>query len=157
MPAGSHSLLRQAKYQCHGHLGIYQQRLACGHSVVGGVYKRNNPAMTTQPFQNPLLNINSARIFFLQLFVIGVPRPYLHRRLDDDAWANARELRGAAEVRQRLHSVMYECSISEDGVGMEVNERGGFRVLNGAGLDQFSQSKVLNSDLCCRILNASGV
>ena len=86
--------------------------------------------MATQLFQNPLLNINGARIFFLQFFVIGVPRPYLHRRLDDDAWANARELRGAAEVRQRLHSVMYKCSIS---VGMEVNERGVFEGLNGAG------------------------
>jgi hypothetical protein len=82
--------------------------------------------MTSQLSQNPLLNINGARIFFLQLFVIGVPRPYLHRRLDDDAWANARELRSAAEVLQRLHSVMYECSISEDVVGMEVNERGAF-------------------------------
>lgn len=79
--------------------------------------------MTTQPFQNPLLNINGARILCLQLFVIGVPRPYLHRRLDDDAWAKARELRGAAEVRQRLHSVMDEGSISKDGVGTEVNER----------------------------------
>ena len=88
--------------------------------------------MTTQLFQNSLLNINSARIFFLQPFVIGVPRPYLHGRLDDDAWANARKLRGAAEGRQRLHSVMYECSISEDGLEMEVNERGGFRGLNGA-------------------------
>jgi hypothetical protein len=65
--------------------------------------------------------------------MIGVPRPYLHRRLDDDVWANARELRGAIEVRQRLYSVIYECSISEDAVGMEVKERGGFR---GAGLDR---------------------
>jgi hypothetical protein len=68
--------------------------------------------------------------------VIGVPLLYLHRRLDNDAWANARELRGAAEVCQRFHSVIYECSISEDRVGMEVKERGGFRDLNNIELDR---------------------
>lgn len=115
---------RQVKYQCHGHLGICQQYLAYGHDVVGEIYKRNNSAMATQPFQNPLLNINGARIFCLQLFVIGVPRSYLHRRLDDDVWAKARELRDAVEVRQRLYSVIDECSIFEDGVGTEVNRRG---------------------------------
>lgn len=130
MSVDFHGLSQQAKYRCHGHSGIYQQRLACGHDIAEEIYKRNNFVMMIQSFQNPLLNINNVYIFFFQLFVIGILSPYLHGRLDDNVWAKVRELRDAAEICQRLHSMMDEYSIFEDGMETKIYERGDFRDLN---------------------------
>lgn len=55
--------------------------------------------MATQFLQNPRLNVDGFRVLLLQLFMIGVPFPNFHRRFNDEARTNARELRGATEIR----------------------------------------------------------
>ncbi len=63
---------------------------------------------------NASFKSDSFLYFFLQFLAVGVSCPNLYRRLNNNARVKARKVRGRAAVRERLHSVVYESSISKD-------------------------------------------